>query len=833
MSIEDSAEPGTHPDADGRVMTRFVLRTREVAPPRHPRQREWHGVAVVVGEDATAAALTRRLTTLGADVRGLPLDGPLDGVLARFDDLQRETPVAHVFLTLAREDAAACLDWSAYRARRHRGVLLPYLLCQRWIQRLSESGRLEHATLAAVTGLGGDFGLSGAASAVEGGAMTGLLKSVRREFPALLVKAIDAPLTDPPESVAAAVCDEIAARTPEVQVGYIHGRRRRLRAIPRAARPREGLDIARGTTWVVTGGARGITSIVARELGKRYGLALHLLGSTPAAVNPALANLAAEDVPQRRLELAQAARHDGRDPAAEWRGFEKSLEVHTFLTELGGLGVRATYHQCDVSDADALRATLDDVRRQDGPIHGIIHGAGVVIAGRYESKQRQNVEATFGSKIDGAASLMALTADDPLEWFLAFGSVMGRFGGIGQTDYGLASDMLSQQVQNFRARRPSCRSVLFAWPAWDEVGMSVRPESRLAIELGGLAFMPPLEGVEHVIAEMRAGAPEGEVIILDRGRELDHDGILPSWPERTAFLEARAKSGSLPLVDDASEVDGDRRIVVEAHLDPAGDVFLRDHQFQGAALLPSVIGMEALAEAARVIEAGTVVGLRAVEILHPLRFAASEAQRIEIEAIRGPEGIATALSGAFRNRQRVLVDPRRVYLRARVDVGQPLAACDAPPLVTAPVDWRTVDYPSPDDARRETLVLHGASFRQLRQIAIDGQHGWARILVPEPGEVGGARAGEWSLPAAVVDACLVACAIHARVRHGIKQLPSSFRHIRLAIPPRAGDTCTAQFVLTDVREEFTSYDVALYDSDGRPFCTIDGHRSAILTARLV
>src|SRR5260370_19131535 len=121
---------------------------------------------------------------------------------------------------------------------------------------------------------------------------------------------------------------------------------------------------------------------------------------------------------------------------------------------------------------------------------------------------------------------MELTRQDPLLYFVAFGSVSGRFGGMGQTDYSLASDLLCKLIQWFRHKRPTCTSVAIHWPPWDDVGMAMRPESKLALEIAGQRRMPPLEGVEHLIDELEAGAPEGEVLILDRPGILDPHAIL-------------------------------------------------------------------------------------------------------------------------------------------------------------------------------------------------------------------------------------------------------------------------------------------------------------------
>ena len=65
----------------------------------------------------------------------------------------------------------------------------------------------------------------------------------------------------------------------------------------------------------------------------------------------------------------------------------------------------ATYHCCDVSDGAALEAILKHIRQDFGPIRGILHGAGVESAARFERKDRESVRATIASKAYGASAL--------------------------------------------------------------------------------------------------------------------------------------------------------------------------------------------------------------------------------------------------------------------------------------------------------------------------------------------------------------------------------------------------------------------------------------------
>ncbi len=72
-----------------------------------------------------------------------------------------------------------------------------------------------------------------------------------------------------------------------------------------------------------------------------------------------------------------AARKAGRHAAAAWERAKKDIEIDRTLRAFGEAGVSAVYHACDVSDRAALAQVLDEIRQADGPIAGILHGAGL------------------------------------------------------------------------------------------------------------------------------------------------------------------------------------------------------------------------------------------------------------------------------------------------------------------------------------------------------------------------------------------------------------------------------------------------------------------------
>ena len=167
-----------------------------------------------------------------------------------------------------------------------------------------------------------------------------------------------------------------------------------------------------------------------------------------------------------------------------------------------------------MADRDALATVLETIRRTSGPIEGIVHGAGIERASAFERKQRDSVRATIAAKVDGALNLIRLTKNDPIRHWIGYGSVSGRMGSNGQTDYCLASDMLCKLANWYRHERPGVRAVGFHWHPWGEVGMAARPESVTMLKMtDGPQQMPSVEGLKHLVRELYAGAPDGEVMI--------------------------------------------------------------------------------------------------------------------------------------------------------------------------------------------------------------------------------------------------------------------------------------------------------------------------------
>jgi hypothetical protein len=211
------------------------------------------------------------------------------------------------------------------------------------------------------------------------------------------------------------------------------------------------------------------------------------------------------------------ARASGRKPNEAWDAVARVIEVRRNLAALQACGIEAAYHVCRIDDPEALRDTLSAVRASGGPFRGVIHGAGFEHTGRFDRKTPAEVHRTLGGKVNGLVGLVDLLRHDPLEAFVAFGSLTGRCGGVGQTDYALANDLLAKLVTHYRSGPGGTAAATIHWPGWADVGMAARPASRRALEGGGQRLMSIDEGCRHAIAEIVAGLPAAEVVIVDRG----------------------------------------------------------------------------------------------------------------------------------------------------------------------------------------------------------------------------------------------------------------------------------------------------------------------------
>ncbi|MEV5572823.1 SDR family NAD(P)-dependent oxidoreductase [Spirillospora sp. NPDC052269] len=365
------------------------------------------------------------------------------------------------------------------------------------------------------TGAGGAFGRGfdgGVGDPTPGAGLRGLARTLAKEFPETLVRAVDVDTKESPRTIALRLLAELLAPGRPVEVGYEGDVRQtlvlvreELPSVPGAAGPELGPD----GVVLLTGGARGITARVALELARTTGCRIELLGRTPepGAEDPELAD-APDEAALRRALVARG----GRTPAeieARIRSVLAAREIRANLAALREHAAEVRYHPVDVRDAQAVRAVVEDAYRRYGRLDGVVHGAGLVEDRLVRDKTPESFGAVYGTKLSGASALVSAVRSD-LRFFVVFGSVSGVYGNRGQADYAAANDACDTLARVWRTRLRG-RVLVADWGPWAGGGM-VSPEIAREYARRGVALVDPDAAVAALLREIASG-DESQVVL--------------------------------------------------------------------------------------------------------------------------------------------------------------------------------------------------------------------------------------------------------------------------------------------------------------------------------
>lgn len=571
------------------------------------RQLEARGVEVLCIEDAPQAA------ELAARVQAFLAQGAVHGV--------------YWLPALDRERALPELDLPTFREALRLRVKLLYAAMRALYDQVKAPGTF----LVAGTRLGGKHGYDPAgAPAPEGGAVTGFCKSYKRERPEALVKAVDFADSVEPAEVAARLVDETLRDPGIVEVGHVDGARWGI-GFKVEDRRGKGMVLDPESVFVVSGAAGSITAAIIEDLASAGGI-FYLLDLTPAP-DPSDPDLLryVEDRQGLMRELSERIAQTGEraTPAKVQRllsGVERKVVALAGIRAVERRGGRVNYRRVDLTEAGAVASIIDEVRRAHGKIDVLVHAAGLEVSRMLPDKEPREFDLVFDVKAEGWFNLMRAAWDLPVGATVAFSSIAGRFGNVGQTDYAAANDLLCKYGSAMRALRPGMRAITVDWTAWADIGMASRGSIPKMMAAAGIDMLSPAVGISVVRAELSAGALAGEVIIAGA-----LGALVKPW-DGSGGVEPGAVRGEGPIGGALVDITADGALVVETTLDPRAQPFLDDHRIGEVAVLPGVMGLEAFAEAATLLLPGfRVIELSDVAFLAPLKFYRDEPRSIRVQ----------------------------------------------------------------------------------------------------------------------------------------------------------------------------------------------------------
>ncbi|MBX7435221.1 SDR family NAD(P)-dependent oxidoreductase, partial [Mycobacterium sp. Y57] len=768
-------------------------------------------VAVMPDHGGIADALISRLDRLGVetvklspadDIDAVLADGRIDGVywLAALDD---EGPLADMDLP----------GWQKALRRRVRNLYVA-------MRRLYE----QNPFLVVATRLGGYHGYDGAgATCPLGGAVTGFAKAYRRERPDALVKAVDFPASRKTSAVADILIEETLQDPGCVEIGRAAERRWGVgladRPFPDAGDTSEVLGP--DPVFVVTGAAGSIVSAITADLAAAFRGTFHLLDLTPGP-DPADPDLRryAEDRDGLKTDLAARIRDRGERPTPvlierELAHLERLQAALAAIRAVEAAGGTAHYHSVDLTDTDAVADVMAQVRDTAGRVHVLVHAAGIEVSHPLPDKDPREFDLVLGVKGDGLFNVLRGLGDTPLGAVVAFSSVAGRFGNVGQTDYSAANDLQCKVLSNLRRTRPGMRTLAVDWTAWGTIGMATRGSIPTIMAAAGVDMLPAEAGVAWIRRELGVGLPEGEVVVAGAL------GALAAEFHDTGGLEPAALPAEGPMVDEmvaASVHDG---LVVRTMLDPTARPFLDHHRIDGTAVLPGVMGMEAFAEAARILAPDRhLVAVENVDFRAPLKFYRDEPRTITITALLRPDGddlLAECRLWAERVLPGTDQPQRTVHFTGSVRL-----SADPPTLGGAadPGATSTDGTPALTPEQVYRLYFHGPAYQVVGSAWKQGDGAAARFAGDLPPQVD----APLLMGPRLVELCFQTVGLFEAGTDGLLALPMHFDAVRVNGRPeeRPGLVATAR------RDGASGFSCTVSGADGAVVLRLDGYRTVPL-----
>ena len=369
--------------------------------------------------------------------------------------------------------------------------------------------------------MGGRFGRNGSfgSGLPIGGAAAGMLKSLALEWPGTIVKAIDFADTQSVKQMTESLLDELLHGDSHHEIGYPGGIRTVFTHLP-APHRQGGLPnvAAPAADWVVlaTGGARGITADVLRTLA-RPGMTVILSGrsAAPVAEPDELARLG--DAAALRDHFLEQARLAGETvtPVRINERVQKVMqdrEMRGTLAQLTAVGAHVAYRACDMRSPDGVGSLLDWIYSAYGRLDALVHGAGVIEDKLLVDKDWDSFDRVFDTKVDSAYLLSQFIRPGTLKLAVFFGSVSGRAGSPGQTDYAAANEVLNRFAWWLRGQWTSARVVTINWGPWASSGMAT-PLVQAQLKKRGILPIEVEAGCAFFADEIKWGAM-GDVEVL-------------------------------------------------------------------------------------------------------------------------------------------------------------------------------------------------------------------------------------------------------------------------------------------------------------------------------
>ncbi len=186
-----------------------------------------------------------------------------------------------------------------------------------------------------------------------------------------------------------------------------------------------------------------------------------------------------------------------------------------------------------------MDAALRQTRESFGPIHGVIHAAGIVSGGIAQLKTKESADSVLAPKLDGTLILDSLLREEKLDFFILCSSIDAIRAIPGAIDYCAANAFLDAFALS-QSRRMGIPVTSINWDSWREVGMAAAAAASATppqAEGSLTAAISPAEGAEAFRRIIARRLPQVAVVTRDFPALL----ATPRWQQQPRALLPKGK----------------------------------------------------------------------------------------------------------------------------------------------------------------------------------------------------------------------------------------------------------------------------------------------------
>jgi len=706
----------------------------------------------------------------------------------------------------------------------------------------------EHASWISVTSSGGMSGMDlRTVGDPIGGLTAGFVKTLALELRQMHTRIVDFDVVEP-SSLAGALRTELThkAVNEEIEIGYIEGDRYTVRVLPvpvsssdRAVRQSLSTD----SCVVMSGGSRGIVRECALALAEQRNIPVVLLGRSDPGdpeMKPWLAysdedwaNARAEVMRQGRTRRPEASVAELSD---EYRKITYTRQLVTNLADIDSRTNKIHYLVCDVSDPDQVDKAMAQVRSKFGKIGAIVHGAGLESFGSIPRKSLKKTSKAIAVKARGFQNLLRATAEDDLSAFISFGSISGRFGMDGQSDYTAGASLLAQMAHIMsRSQSQNPRTIPFItmeWTAWDEVGMATNPEV-VSVQANerGMAYMSVADGVRHFVDEIELGTANPEVLYFgELGKNRPAAQVPELTKSGTQLSELMDNSGmivnrsSFPMVDYAETTESG--LQTTRVLWTERDRYLPDHLVKGTATFPGVLHFETQIETALLLAGDQYTGieLEQLDLRTFLKCRDRDHVTIHVDAKRvDKKRIDTELTSVFRTPNGDVLDPRRPQSSASFRLLDEPVSAKEPVLDIEHIFDDVIGEFDIDEyyALTDSFISFGPTFRYLNSaFLVDENTVVGELQIPGiPGLFSDVADPNFRCNPILVDNVGRFALMRQLWRNGQYVVPTQMKSARMYRCPQVRERCFGKMTVLEDYEDGFDMRLDIVDENGYLLCS--------------